>query len=66
MSVLALVFVLALLGVVTWAVVTFIPMPQQIKTMIIATVTIVALFYVLNAFGVFGAVSGFKVPQISR
>ena len=49
---LGLLLVLAVIGVIAWAVTTYIPMPQGIKTLIIIVAVVCACIYVLNAFGV--------------
>lgn len=64
MSVLALIFVLVVIGVVTWAVTTYIPMSPGIARLIQIVAGVVAIFYVLSAFGVFHSISGVQVPQI--
>lgn len=51
MSFLSLILVLALVGVLAWAVVKFIPMPPSIGSLIYVVAGIVALFYVFHAFG---------------
>lgn len=55
-----LILMLALLGLIVWAVITFIPMPQPLKTVIVAVVVIAAIIYVLGAFG-FGDIA---IPRI--
>ncbi len=52
MSVLTLMLVLALLGLAAWAIVTLIPMPEGIRKLIIIVAVIVAVLYVLSAFGI--------------
>lgn len=48
----SLILSLALLGFITYLVTTLLPMPAQIRSIIIAVACIVALFMVLGAFGV--------------
>lgn len=64
MSLLTLFLVLIVLGVVTWAVTSFIPMPQQFKTLIVVVAVIIAVIYCLNAFGIIGSLSSVKVPTV--
>lgn len=52
MSLLGLLLVLVLLGVLAWALTTYIPMPQPIKGLIVVVCTLVAILFVLSAFGV--------------
>lgn len=49
-----LVVVLAIVGVALWAINTFIPMDQRIKTLINVVVVIAAVLYVLSALLGFG------------
>lgn len=62
MSLIVLMLVLAVLGVITWAIVTFIPMPQGIKTLIVIVAVVAGVLYALNAFGV--GLQSFQVPRI--
>lgn len=52
MGILTLLLMLALLGLVTWAIVSFIPMPAGIQKVIIIVAVIAAVLYALNAFGI--------------
>lgn len=64
MPVLTLLFILVVIGVLIWAVTTFIPMDGNIKMLIRVVGVIIALFYILNAFGVIGGLSNATVPRI--
>lgn len=64
MSLLGLLLVLIVIGVAVWAITTYIPMDPGIKNLIRIVAVVVAVIYVLNAFGVFHAMSGVNVPQI--
>lgn len=46
-----LLLVLALIGFLTWLIITYIPMPDIFKKVIVVIVVIVLIFYVLNLFG---------------
>lgn len=52
MTVLMLLLVLAVIGVITWALVTYLPMPAPIKTVMIVVAVIVCVLYALHAFGI--------------
>lgn len=52
MNVIMLLLMLALLGLAAWAITTYIPMPQGFRTLIVIVAVVVAIFVVLNAFGV--------------
>lgn len=64
MSLIGLILILAVVGLVAWAVTTLIPMPQNIKTLIVVVAGIVALFYVLSAFGIMGHTGDVRVPTL--
>jgi hypothetical protein len=54
MSIIGLIVVLAIVGVVLWAVNTLLPMQPQIKTLINVVVIIAVLLWLLEAFGLIG------------
>lgn len=63
MSLLSLLLVLIVIGVLVWAVTTYIPMDNGIKILIRIVGVVCAAVYVLNAFGVLGGLD-VKVPQV--
>jgi hypothetical protein len=63
MPFISLILVLALIGVIGWAVTAFIPMPPNISKLIIVVCGIVAVLYVLWAFGLIASV---RLPVIAR
>jgi VIT1/CCC1 family predicted Fe2+/Mn2+ transporter len=54
MSLLSLLLTLAVLGVVLWLLTAVIPMDATIRKIIVAVVAVLAVCYVLQAFGVLG------------
>lgn len=64
MSIVSLLIILVVIGVVIWAVTTYIPMDGGIKRLIQIVGVIIAVFIVLNAFGVFGSLRGVNVPTL--
>lgn len=52
MSLIHLVIVLVLVGVLLWAVNTYIPMDQKIKTILNIVVVVAVVLWLLQAFGV--------------
>jgi hypothetical protein len=54
MTLLGLIFMIAILGLIVWAVTTLIPMPEQFKKAIYVISVVVLVFYVLSAFGLLG------------
>lgn len=64
MPLLTLLLVLIVIGVVLWAVTTYIPMAPAIKNLIVIVGVIVAVIYCLNAFGILGRFSHVQVPSV--
>ncbi len=64
MSIISLLVALIVIGVVIWAVTTFIPMDGNIKMIIRVVGVVIALLIVLNAFGIIGSLSSIKVPTV--
>lgn len=52
MSILALLVVLAIVGLIAWGLITWVPMPQGVKTVIVVVAVIACVIIALNAFGV--------------
>jgi small-conductance mechanosensitive channel len=64
MSVIGLLLVLIIIGVVIWAINKYIPMDPAIKNIIIIVGVIIAVLYVLSAFGILHGISGMQVPSM--
>ena len=64
MLLLNLLLVLIVIGVLIWAITSYIPMDNGIKTLIKIVGVVIAVVYVLSAFGVFGAMSHVSVPML--
>lgn len=64
MSLIYLLLILALIGVITWAIITYIPMPQGIKTLIVIVAVVGCVLYVMGAFGV--VLPSMRVPVASN
>ncbi len=62
MSIVMLLLVLAVIGVVAWALTTYVPMPQAVKTVIIVVAVIACVLYAFSAMGI--KVPSPVVPQI--
>ncbi len=52
MSLLVLLLTLAMIGLVAWLLVTYVPMPSGVKTVIIIVAVVACVAYALQAFGV--------------
>ena len=61
MPLIQLVISLVVLGVILWAINTYIPMDGTIKKILNVVVVIVAVLYVLSAFGLLGSLSALRV-----
>jgi hypothetical protein len=63
---LQVIVVLIIVGILLWAVNTFIPMDEKIKKILNVVTIILVVIYLLNIFGVFGLVHDSPVPKIHR
>ena len=61
MSILTIILVIVLVGVLLWALNSFIPMDSKIKSILNIVVVILLILWLLQAFGVIGALSGVRV-----
>lgn len=61
MSLLSVIIVIVLVGVLLWAINSFIPMDSKIRNILNAVVVIVLLVWLLQAFGILGSISGVRV-----
>ena len=63
MSLISLVIVLIVVGVLLWAVNTYIPMDRKIKTILNIVVVIVVVLWLLNVFGVLGSLESIRIGR---
>jgi hypothetical protein len=63
MGLVELIVLIAIIGVVVWAVTTLIPMPPQFRTAIYVVSVLFLAVYILHAFGLF---SGFHDIRIGK
>jgi hypothetical protein len=61
MSLVALVVTLLVVGVLLWAINTYIPMDAKIKQILNIAVVIAVILWLLNAFGLFGNLNNIRV-----
>lgn len=61
MSIINLLIVLIVVGVLLWAVNTYIPMDRKIKSILNVVVVIAVVLWLLQAFGVLGAMDSIRV-----
>jgi hypothetical protein len=64
MSIVALLILIALLGLVAYFITTLIPMPPQFKTLIILVALLIAILLVLQAFGLLPSIGNVQVPRV--
>lgn len=61
MSLIHVVLVLVVVGVILWAINTYIPLEAKIKTLLNIVVLIVVVLWLLNAFGVIGNIGNIRL-----
>lgn len=64
MSLVSLVLALIVIGILLWAINTYVPMDGKIKNIINIVVVLVVVIWLLQVFGVIGSLSDVKVPRI--
>ena len=60
MPIIELLITLVIVGVILWAINTYIPMSNGIKKILNLVVIILVILYVLSAFGIIGSLSRFR------
>lgn len=63
MPLIELLVVLVVLGVVLWLINNYLPMQANIKKILNAVVVIVAVVFVLSAFGILGSSASFRIGR---
>jgi len=63
MSLLTLILVLVVVGVLLWLVNNYIPMDGKIKSILNVVVVILVVVWLLQAFGLLGAIGGMHVGR---
>ncbi len=64
MSLVGIILVLVVAGLILWMINTYIPMAGAIKSLLNIVVFVVLLIWVLQAFGLIGAIPGFRMPAL--
>ncbi|MFZ0246995.1 MAG: Thivi_2564 family membrane protein [Candidatus Binatus sp.] len=64
MTLVQIVVVLVLVGLVMWLINTYIPMAGAIKSLLNIVVFVVILIWILQTFGLIGAIPGLKMPAL--
>lgn len=60
----ALIVYIAILGLITYLIITYVPMPPVFKTAITILAIVLLVLILLNAFGLLGAIRDVPVPRI--
>jgi hypothetical protein len=63
-SLITLIIVLALIGLLTWAIVTYVPMQANFKKLIIVVVIVVIILWLLQVFGLLPDLNAVRVPKL--
>lgn len=61
MPLIQLIIILVVVGVILWAINTYIPMQANIKKILNVVVVIVVILFILNAFGILGSTTRLRV-----
>lgn len=64
MTLVQIVVILVVIGLVMWLINTYIPMAGAIKSLLNIVVFVVVLIWVLQTFGLIGAIPGLKIPPL--
>jgi len=59
-----IVVILVVVGLVMWLINTYIPMAGAIKSLLNIVVFVVMLIWILQTFGLIGAIPGLKMPAL--
>lgn len=65
MGLFAFFFLCVLVGIVVWAITTYLPLPPPIKTLILVAAIIVLVVVLLQALGIFGG-SDIQIPKLGK
>ncbi len=61
MSILSVILVIVVVGVLLWALNSFVPMDSKVKSILNIVVVLLLIIWLLQAFGVIGALGGVRV-----
>jgi len=63
MSLITLIIVLVVVGVVLWAINSYIPMQATMKKILNVVVVLVVIIWLLSVFGVIGSLEGIRIGK---
>ena len=64
MTLVNIVVILVIIGLVMWLINTYIPMAGAIKSLLNIVVFVVLLIWILQVFGLIGAIPGLRIPPL--
>ncbi len=64
MTLVNIVVILVVVGLVMWLINTYIPMAGAIKSLLNIVVFVVVLIWILQTFGIIGAIPGVRMPAL--
>jgi hypothetical protein len=64
MSLVGIILVLVVVGLIMWMINSYIPMAGAIKSLLNIVVFVVLLIWILQTFGLIGAIPGFRMPAL--
>ncbi len=64
MTLVNIIVILVVVGLVMWLINTYIPMAGAIKSLLNIVVFVVLLIWILQVFGVIGAIPGLRIPPL--
>ncbi|MGD1027499.1 Thivi_2564 family membrane protein [Candidatus Binatus soli] len=64
MTLVNIVVILVVVGLVMWLINSYIPMAAAIKSLLNIVVFVVVLIWILQTFGLIGAIPGLKMPAL--
>jgi hypothetical protein len=64
MTLVGIVVILVVVGLVMWLINTYIPMAGAIKSLLNIVVFVVVLIWILQVFGLIGAIPGLRIPPL--
>ena len=64
MTLVNIIVILVVVGLVMWLINTYIPMAGAIKSLLNIVVFVVLLIWILQVFGLIGAIPGLKIPPL--
>jgi hypothetical protein len=59
-----IIVILVVVGLIMWLINTYIPMAGAIKSLLNIVVFVVLLIWILQVFGVIGAIPGLRIPPL--